>query len=387
MNERHTFFWKPHKELELKTEKAITTVADMLKQCLGRRADAVILTGSLARGEGVWKQNERGDIDILSDLDLLVIVHGRKQREPSVHEKVGELEKQLNLTIDIKFVPATRARLLPKDTHTFDLSRTGKVLNGKNFIAELPLVNQRDLGMSSVEAIFFNRAFLNIEKIAPADFARRDDPARAALSYEAARTLFTCTDIIAIYQHRYSSFVRQRIETTKQCRLEFLDWDMFLKDLGRATDFVFGDQRTCYLASAHDDWLRARTYLVTLFTALMNECYHSSDLFRYPSLAHRAIRSPREQLRLLYKKLLATYTIYSTRHTVRLFVKNNPLFLCRMACLMLYLAIGSEEEGNYIQKACNYYAAVDPLERPESTPSAWTAVRNQLVTLHDAGVF
>lgn len=381
------FFWTSSKEAEELVQKAIDASVEVLKRYFGDAVVSVILTGSFSRGEGIWKR-VGGQIDIVSDLDLFAVLKSGKAPGDTLMGEIKKLEGKLRITIDIRTYPLAKVGFLPKDTHTFDIRATGKTLYGKNILSQLPPIVESDLGTDSIEAIFFNRALLNIENISPFDIASDAEDILSKISYEAARTIFTCTDIISIYSGTYSPFLHKRIALAKE-KGDFggRRLNSFFEDLDMAFRFVSDEHDKRLMEDASTFWIRARGHLLGLFEFVIKERYRIGDIFLYPVAAARTNRSLLERFRMFYKKVIASRWLLLKKGKIRLFWKADPPLSAKMACLMLYVAVGGEEQ-KYTQKALEYCASIDnSVPRGASTKETWMLLRNQLLEWHKSRIF
>ena len=379
------FFLKMNAEAENRVNEAIDLAVKMVVQYFDRELMSILLAGSFARGEGAWKS--RGDkIDILSDLDLLVVLKTHKETPSSFTKDIQSAIGKMGITIDLKIKPSLKLRFYPKDTHTYDYVHASRVIYGKDPRYILPYVSQQEIGNYGMENIFFNRVILNIEKIKLCDMISSSKEDLLRLSYSAAKTMFTCSDIIAISHRGYSPYISERVKLSKERIRNFtIDHAQFVKDLTSAFEFVFQKPEQYCIEDVHDYWVRAQQYFIQLFLSSMKRRPDMDEIFCYP---FRMNLRYSEKVRSFFQGIYASFILFRKNHHFCVFWRPHPACQCRMACLMLYLALGQKNNGMYIQKAQEYCSGVCPDKNQALDSSGqWLVLRDHLFHLHKLGIF
>ena len=384
------YFWKANQEATLQVNKALNLTIGVLKESLATKMLAVLLTGSFSRGEGVWKQRG-GKIEILSDLDLLVILKLGAKASPAANEKIKQISENTGINIDLKIRSPFKIKYLPKDTHTFDIPRTARTVYGQDLLDMFPHIRQGDLGTGEIEAIFFNRAILNIEKCSPQDLKSDSDSGLWKLSYLAAKTMFTCTDIMTIHHGCYNPSINERAKLATELSASFaIPQKQFLHDLATACNFVFKRPESFRIEGISSYWSRSRQYLLSLFLLSLGRGNNPQEIFCYPFPVKDDNLPILEKIRLSYKKLKTSHILLKRHKQLKLMWKVHPITSCRMACLMLYMAIAGDKDTEkvYTSKALEYFSNLYPFSNQNcSITGSWIALRNELLQLHSLGVF
>ncbi len=387
--DRLKFFQKENKEAEIKIIKVLNRIIFETLRCYNDVV-SIILFGSLASGEGVWKRE--GKIRVISDLDLLIITKKKRALTKKLKYTIEEIKEKEGIDVDLKFICYNTLKKMNKDTHTFD-RKEGIIIWGKNVTSYFPDFKDGDINIKDIIFSFFNQVLLNIESFPIFDTENLNT--KKWLTYKASKNMLTCTRMISTYYNNYSSSILKRVEfTKKKCEeLTILNKDVFLEDLNNAVDFRFKDVDNSYLNNAYDYWVRSREHLIKLFQFL---CVRKNLMYLI-SIDEKMFEF---QLSFLYKveyKIDLKILLY---HLYKLIVlKKIPKFpktkeqypiCCRMASLMLYLAINKEGPiEDYIMKAENYLSMVYRIPKIKGMCSKdkWIFLRDELEELHIAGIF
>lgn len=384
------FFQKENKEAEIKIIKVLNRIIFETLRCYNDVV-SIILFGSLASGEGVWKRE--GKIRVISDLDLLIITKKKRALTKKLKYTIGEIKKKEEIDVDLKFVCYNTLKKINKDTHTFD-RKEGIIIWGKDVTSYFPEFKDGDINIKDIIFSFFNQVLLNIESFPTFDTENLN--AKKWLTYKASKNMLTCTRMITIHYNNYSPSILKRVEfTKKKCEeLTILNKDVFLEDLNKAVDFRFNDIDNSYLNNAYDYWVRSREYLIKLFQFL---CV-GKNLMYLTSIDEKMFEF---QLSFLYKveykvnlKMLLYY-LYKliVLKKIPKFPKTKEQYpiCCRMASLMLYLAINKGGPIEYyLIKAENYLSMVYhvPKIKGMCSKDKWIFLRDELEKLHNiVGIF
>jgi len=147
-------FQVKNEEAKIKVIRALDDIVSKLCQYCGNDIVSIVLFGSIAKGEGVFKRKNK-TIKIISDLDLLIVT---KRRIPillklkKLRQAIKEIEKKENVCVDLKFICYNKLRHLATDTHTLD-RREGITIWGKDITSEFPKFRHSDISIE--DAIFF----------------------------------------------------------------------------------------------------------------------------------------------------------------------------------------------------------------------------------------
>ena len=380
-------FFKENKEAKRRVLRALEeTISSVLHQY--DDVVSIILFGSLARKEGVWKREE-GRLSIISDLDLLVITRKKRKLSKGLRRIVESIKEREGFEIDIRFICRDKLKGLIKDTHTFD-EKEGVTLWGKNVIPEFPKFNKDDIGLKDVIFLFFNRVLLTVLNFPIFNVEEID--AKKWLSHEASKTLFTCADIINICGGRYYPSVFKRVKFAKEaCKeLKLPDEKIFLRDLEKAVNFRFKETHKPFMSNPFNYWLRSKEHLLRTFhffcvnrskgkttdeetfRARLFFLYHQTYRVRFKNLLHH-----------LFKLLMLGKLPRPPKN-----ISQYPVS-CRMASLMLYMALAKEIHQKYLREAERYLSMVRfPRELQEAdTRVKWALLRDELKKLHEAAIF
>lgn len=389
--DRLKFFQKENEEAEIKIIKVLNRVISETLRCYDDVV-SIMLFGSLASGEGVWKR-EGKKIKVLSDLDLFIITKKRRvlaKKLKKLKHAIGEIKKKEDIEVDLKFACYSTLKKMKKDTHTFD-RKEGITIWGKDVTSYFPEFKDGDINIKDIIFSFFNQVLLNIESFPMFDTENLNT--KKWLTYMASKNILTCTRMISIYHNNYSPSILKRVEfTKKKCEeLTILNKDIFLEDLNTSVDFRFKDVNNYYLIDAYNYWVRSREYLIKLFQFL---CIGKNLMY---CINEKMFES---QLSFLYKveykvnlKILLYY-LYKliVLKKIPKFPKTKeqyPIY-CRMASLMLFFAInkGGPIE-DYLIKAENYLSMVYhvPKIKGMCSKDKWIFLRDELEKLHIGGIF
>lgn len=382
------YFWKENQQAERNVGDLIEQVRAAILHEFDNSVIAIILVGALARGEGAWKKIDNRLV-ILSDLDLLVVTrHGAKISE-GLQNKLGNLEKETGITIDVRFQSQASLKLSARSTHLYDVRETGIAIWGDKKTLGIPNFREKDIGYKDIVALFFNRCILCLEECSPDDFVLSDANALERLTRFASDTMFTCADFITISSNSYSPSVFERVRFAKSNLAQLntaINEEQFLSNLDKAINFKFAETTKLYLEDANDFWLAARQHLVDLFSFFFKQAYGITDISRYPNLLTRGV-SLRGKARSVLSRLRTAYRLLKTKKLPPPLSVLNISFYCRMASLMLYLALGEKLEVSYMAKADEYMSKVYLHRKSRlDTKGAWLALGNELKDFHKLGI-
>lgn len=381
------FFVKENVEAERKIENLIERVKSEILNYFNKDIVSISLIGSFAVGEGVLKK-KNGEVKIISDLDLFVITKIREKIPKKLEETLKDIEDETGITVDLKIKRYIKLRFLPKDTHTLDIKKSGIVIHGKDVVPVLPEFEEGDITSKDIFFLFFNRIILSIEEYSPGDIAASHKNKLERLSHEASKTMFTCADMIGIHHGNYPSSIVKRVKfvENKLGKIK-INKEKFLKDLNTALKFRFEETNKLYLENAHNYWFRARNYLINLFIFFLEEIYHIRDISKYPYLESKNT-SFRREIRSIYKSLQTIYILLKMKKVPKFLWKIRPSTCCKMASLMLYMAIDNKIERKYVMKAEEYLSKVYFRRKNwHDTKGTWILLRDELIKFHKLGIF
>jgi len=380
-------FWKDNPEAQQRIDEAIDLTAKAAEKHIGNNIRSIMLVGSFSRGEGIWKE-KNGDVDILSDLDILLISKTLRKVPNNLINEINQIGNRLKVNIDLKIKSLLKVKLYPKDTHSFDLCQTAKVIYGKNLLNTLPKVSQKDLDKGAIEAIFFNRTMLNISKCSPDDLYSSSRDALLSLSYAAAKTMFTCADIITIYNHCYSSFISERIKLMNgKLRAFVVNKENFLGDLNAAYKFTFEHTDKIAIEQTYEYWLRTRQHLIDTFLFAMDKENEAEGILYYETWSNSYLPFF-DKICFFYKKLKISYILLKKYNFLKLFWNFQPIVYFRMVSLMLYLAIDKDKEKIYTSKAMEYFSKIGTSAiKKTQVKDLWISLTNEIIKLNKMGAF
>ncbi|RKX44205.1 MAG: hypothetical protein DRP27_07000 [Thermotogae bacterium] len=383
-------FFKENKEAKRRVLRALEeTISSVLHQY--DDVVSIILFGSLARKEGVWKREE-GRLSIISDLDLLVITRKKRKLSKGLRRIVESIKEREGFEIDIRFICRDKLKGLIKDTHTFD-EKEGITLWGEDITSEFPKFKEEDINIEDAIFLFFNRVILTLNSFPLSNI--KSAHARRWLSHEASKTMFTCADLISIFYGKYFSSILERVKfaETKLKSLNIPDRKAILEDLKIAVNFRFKEVNKVSINNAYDYWARSREHLINIFTVLYTKSSRKGEL----RINEQELKS---QLTSLYERkynIKLKTTLYQVLKLLR--SGNIPklpgsithyFVNCRMASLMLYVAVGKEGVRNdHVKKAEEYLSQVCflPSKDKEDMKEKWKFLRDKLVELYEAYIF
>jgi len=384
----HSFFYQKNHEAKERITKALKFLVSEVTH--GRNdITSIILFGSLGQNEGVWKE-KNGRIELISDIDLLVLTKTRGPASKSIKNIVKKAEREYRVKVDLKYIRHTSLLGSVKDTHLFD-RKAGVVIWGGDSTGFFPSFQKNDLGLEDADFLFFNRVFLTVESFPINEFEIKKSGAREWISNEAAKTFFTCADLITLFFNEYHLSSCKRIALAKARLREFPLDGNFLKELNKALAFRFHNSKDYYFDDAIEYWMKSKKYLISTFRIL-----HKQQENRNTSIFDEKLFEDR--LHLLYRKkykiTAGSYLYYLLRmikggrvpryNTTR----PHPLFY-RMTSLMLYLSIGrGGVEGEYIKRAEQYISKAYFFSVPlNSNRKGWALLRDELSNIYHAKCF
>ena len=350
---------------------------------------SVLLIGSLARGEGVWKSGPMCPA-IQSDLDLFVVTRWQRRVPNLLRSDLERLERESGVSVDVRLAPRPRLCLYPKTVGVLDIYEHHDLLFGPEPTRWLPRVDADALDHKDIAYSFFNEVILSVAELSPVDLTASDQDSLSRLSYRATKTLFTCAGMMCLHRGCYRPTMSGRIALVaaeKQVPLAD-DGGVFLEDLRSAYAFRFEEPDVRYLPGALASWHRARNYLVEAYRQSLDAEYGTRDVTAYPRLTLRDM-PPTEWVRDLYGRFLTTRSALRVGRIPWWSGWTSPSTCCRMAALMLYLALDEQLDGRRVLQADAYLSRLYR-RRPSANDgleAVWTRLRDELMTLHQDGVF
>src|SRR5580765_1431896 len=139
----------------------------LAREWAGERCEALVLSGSHASGEGVWRRCRDRELT-LSDLDLYAIVpddgaaRAARQRARAGREGLAPRLLALGVAAPLELAVLTRAGLArqPARPGTIELARRGRVVAGDpGALASLPRFTARDVPFEETLLLLENRGF------------------------------------------------------------------------------------------------------------------------------------------------------------------------------------------------------------------------------------
>ncbi len=382
------YFKIENAEAQERIESLIKRVKAEILGSLTDRVVAIILIGGLARGEGVWKK-VNGQVRVISDADLLVSTKVGARIPNELEARLKNIEDQTGIVIAPRIRSNIEWRFSPRNTELFDIQENGTTIYGRKEDLNLPKVDQSELNFKDTVYLFFNRVYLSIEECSPDDFNSSDEDALQRLSYMAAQTMFTCADFIAIHCHNYlpSVFDRVSFAESKLNELDInIDKGAFLSDLHRALDFKFNWTDKPYLEDARDFWLKAKSHLLALFTFLFVQEYGVADISKYAYFQYKL--SPLTgRLRNMISRLRRLARLVKNRKLANFTAIPDLQHHCRLAGLMLYMALSENLTVEYITRAEEYLLKVYRYRNEMmDARDSWLTLRNELKNFRKLGI-
>jgi predicted nucleotidyltransferase len=151
---------------------AIGRCVRVLRERLGPRLRAVVLTGSFARGEGTVIEVD-GHLKVLGDIEFLVILpRSRDYRElrpvlGAWSREVSAALAEQRLAVELEFGPAEEAYLRTRarpSIFVYDLRAHGRVVAGPpDLLARIPPFEARDIPREDAVHLLFNRAIEQLD--------------------------------------------------------------------------------------------------------------------------------------------------------------------------------------------------------------------------------
>lgn len=384
-------FFKPANSVcQQKAEHLLERVTEAVLLHLGRReVVSVLLIGSLARGEGAWKL-ENGGFRILSDLDVFVITRWHQRMPIGLQSAIEGIQRETGIDVDVRIAPRPRLLFYPKGVDTLDMREHNISLYGQDASRWLPVVDANAIDHTDIAFSFFNEVILSVEELSPADVAVSDEGSLSRLSHRAAKTLLICASMVCIHLGSYQPSMTGRLSFIISDRLASLPIadKAFLEDLRSAYAFRFDQPHLLHLPDALAYWHRARHYLLEIFRFCLGARYGTREISAYPRLAYRDM-PPREWVRDIYKRFHTVSFLLKRGHVPRWSGWTSSTLYCKMAALMLYLAIGVPLDAVCVSRAEAYLSKLY-LRRPNGQnglEAAWCRTRDELMTFHRHGVF
>lgn len=243
----------------MNTENIISHEAAVLAtRRFGSRLRAVVLTGSLARGEGTFRaaaNHVRG----LGDAEFLLAFHDNRRlpNTSSINGFRADLETALRdrgivLHVGASAVSPAYFRSLPAEIFTFELSTFGQVISGDPRILDLiPKFSRDQISKQDAWHLLCNR-ILELLEIA-GEIERPVEDSQAALQYRTCKLYLDMATSFLVFHGSYQPTYRGRALALKTIALEwnghpaFTDLHQFSRIVNCCTEFKL-DER------ASQDW-------------------------------------------------------------------------------------------------------------------------------------
>ncbi len=282
-----------------------------------------------------------------------------------------------------------KLKFFPRDTHTYDIKYTGRVIYGIDVRKHFPIIKQTDIGEKDIVFLFFNRALLSIEELSPQILQSQNNGDLEKISHEASKTIFTCADLITINFGSYHPSIISRINKIRKLMPNVnlkLENQEFLSDLERAYNFKYKNQDELYINDAFTLWQRGKKALLTLFKEFILRKNNLDNIIQYPIFEKRKKFEELSIYKIL--KSIKSRQILWKQGVIPTFPKGNIGINCKMAVLMLYLALDQKIDQKYVKNAENYLNKVRlPLQPDKKFTNKWTRLQNELIDYHKMGVF
>ncbi len=197
----------------------------LLKHYPKEKVEAIVLTGSLSRGEGTILITSNGSLRTFSDIEFMVVLSHQsdlgKARKTfhSLGEKVSSELTEKGLYCDVSF-GATSSKYLRKlgpAMFTVELQKHGKVIWGnRHILKEMPLLKEEDIPRIDALNLLFNRM---IEQLIALDKLRhgKSEDLENAIYYSAKMYLDIAGSILT-FQGKYEPTY---LERARRFRKEF----------------------------------------------------------------------------------------------------------------------------------------------------------------------
>lgn len=129
---------------------------------------SIVLTGSLARGEGTWTYVDNR-IELISDIEYLV-VYSNKSALHEVRKLINSFNDNYNFTnehfhIDCSFILRKSLKKLDKKLFVYETKKMGQVLYGNDDLALIPDINQKNFYYEDLFDIINHRFFSIIKSV------------------------------------------------------------------------------------------------------------------------------------------------------------------------------------------------------------------------------
>ncbi len=378
------YFKKDNIEAEHKIEDLINQVRKELICCLDKKVVSILLRGSLARGEGAWK-NIDGNLKIISDLDLFLITKARTVISKRLKDQIIKIGKEARMSVHLHTIDLIRLKFMDKDLWLFDTKNIGIVIYGKD-IPKMLMVEQMDINSKDIIALFFHRVFSSIIKCSPDDFSSSSQSALENLSLAASEIMFTCVDIIIIYSGNYYSSLFERVNflENKFDKVGFdIDKEKLLSDINKALNFKFFQTEKFFLEEAQDFLLIAKDHLINLFFCFMKMEYNTQDILMCLYLENRNIVF-KNKARSILTRMIIAYRLLRIKKLPKFPWSAHPRSYCMAASLMPFIALDKTVNEDYVIKGTEYLSKI--YFQGQNTQRTWVTLRNELELLYNSGI-
>lgn len=187
----------------------------------GRQLRAVIVTGSVARGEASFVRTEglwevRGDAEFMVVLEKNVILPLcatlgtlRQRIEKVLHQRT------VRCTVELSAVHPAYFRQLPPHIFTYELKHCGRVIWGDDRILELiPKFSVDDLSLEDAWRLLCNR-LLEVLECMP-EPSHEENPTPAKLSYRILKLNLDMATSLLVFVRAYAPTYRERQEILRR---------------------------------------------------------------------------------------------------------------------------------------------------------------------------
>ncbi len=248
-----------NKNFKKKLINHINKISEKIQNIEKSNLISLSIFGSFSRGEMVYKKINNKHV-FISDLDLLVIVKNKKNQNQIKKElsKINDLE----IDKDIIYENYKEAKQMPLDTHTYDKSKA-LTIYGKEISQILPKVKK--ISKNDAEILFFNKLKLNLINLKNYEILKSKNKSdKISLSNQAAKMIFTLSDIINIVNNQYKSGVKERCDNAIKILKKQKNKKELINYMSEILEFYF-DENRLYLKNPIEKWIKSRDYLIKTY--------------------------------------------------------------------------------------------------------------------------
>lgn len=219
-------------------------------------AQAIILTGSRATGQGLAPDSDYDLVAVMDTIQVPFYLNKLKRLE-------ANLSRELGVEVSLNPLPKFRLRRAKGNLYLFKLKHEGVTLWGRDFISTLEPGDAHDIRPRWHFSYLFT-AMKHLGQDFEPDYLLGDSAPPHKLGREAAKAILYCAEVLALRQGYYSSqpealasWLSQRHSLSPS----------FTSDLEAALAWRSGREGTASQALAL--WLSAKDYLAEAFRHLM----------------------------------------------------------------------------------------------------------------------